>query len=71
MRNILFDERGQYAFIDYEGSRRYDGSTSTPRIQGLRATEVPPEYERGEAGDPYKADIWALAVLILRYCQVR
>ena len=70
LRNILTDNRGHYSSIDYELSRRFDSSIPNPRIHGHRATEVPPEFERGEAGDPYKADVWALAVLILRACQV-
>jgi len=69
LRNILTDNRGHYSSIDYELSRRFDSSIPNPRIHGHRATEVPPEFERGEAGDPYKADVWALAVLILRACQ--
>ena len=70
LRNVLTDDQGHYAWIDYEGSHRFDSSIPNPRIQGLRATEVPPEHERGDASDPYKADVWALAVLILRACQV-
>jgi serine/threonine protein kinase len=70
LRNVLTDGQGHYAFIDYEMSRRFDGSTSNPRIHGHRATEIPPESERGEAANPYKVDVWAIAVLILRGCQV-
>jgi len=56
--------------IDFECSRQFDDATLNPRIQGHRATEIPPEYERGETSDPYKADVWALAVLILRALQL-
>lgn len=70
-RNLLTDDKGHYACIDYELSRQFDSSTPSPQIQGHRATEIPPEFERGEMSDPYKADIWALAVLILQTCKVR
>jgi serine/threonine protein kinase len=70
LRNILTDNRGHYAYIDYELSRRFDCSMPAPQIQPHRATEITPESERGEASDPYKTDVWALAVLILRASQV-
>jgi serine/threonine protein kinase len=69
LRNIVTDYEGHYAYIDYETSRRFNGTTR-PLIFGHRATEVPPECERGEYVDPYKVDVWALAVLILRACKV-
>jgi serine/threonine protein kinase len=69
LRNIVNDYEGHYAYIDYETSRRFDG-TAHPRIFGHRATEMPPECERGEYVDPYKVDVWALAVLMLRACKV-
>jgi serine/threonine protein kinase len=70
VHNILTDDRGHFAYIDYESSQMFDSSISNPQTQVHRATELPPEYERGEPSDPYKSDIWALAVLILRACQV-
>jgi serine/threonine protein kinase len=69
LRNLLTDYNGHYAYIDFEGSRRYAG-VSSPVICGYRGTEVPPECERGELADPYKIDVWALAILMLRACQV-
>lgn len=69
LRNLLTDYNGRYAYIDFELSRRYTG-TANPVIYGYRGTEVPPECERGERTDPYKIDVWALAVLILRACKV-
>ncbi|EIW59978.1 uncharacterized protein TRAVEDRAFT_119655 [Trametes versicolor FP-101664 SS1] len=65
LRNILTDYRGNYACIDYELSTRYDG-VATPRISNARGTEIPPELERGECSDPYKVDVYALGVLLLR-----
>lgn len=70
LTNLLMDDRGNYAYIDYEISRRYDGVT-LPRISDYRATEVPPELENGGCSDPYKVDVWALGILILRVCEVR
>lgn len=67
VRNILTDNQGHYAYIDYEMSRRFN--CPAPRIQNKRATEITPESERGESSDPYKADVWALAILMLRACQ--
>lgn len=69
LRNLLTDYNGQYAYIDFELSRMYT-KTSKPVICGYRGTEVPPECERGAITDPYKIDVWALAVLILRACKV-
>ena len=69
VHNILTDYKSHYAFIDFECCRRFDGAT-TPRIRITRGTEVPPELERGEWSDPYKADVWSLAVLIHRACKV-
>jgi serine/threonine protein kinase len=70
LRNLLTDYNFHYACIDYETSHRFD-CMSHPRLSGIRGTEMPPEAERGEPCDPYKVDIWALAVLILRACNVR
>jgi len=68
-RNIVTDYKGHYAYIDYEASRRFDG-TAPPLVFGYRGTEVPPECERNEWVDPYKVDIWAMAVLMLRACKL-
>ncbi|KAI8998555.1 kinase-like domain-containing protein [Trametes punicea] len=64
LHNILTDNNGHYAFIDYEFSARYDGIIN-PRVYTSRGTEVPPELERGERSDPYKVDIYALGKLIV------
>lgn len=69
LRNLLTDYEGHYAYIDYELSRRFDGADK-PYIHGYRGTEVPPECEEGICNNPYKVDVWALAVLILRACKV-
>ncbi|KAF7322993.1 Protein kinase domain-containing protein [Mycena chlorophos] len=69
LRNLLTDYKGHYAFIDYEMSRRFDAVDSM-RFQNFRSTEVPPECEHGECREPFKADVWALAVLILRACKL-
>jgi len=69
LRNLVTDYDGHYAYIDFELSRRFD-SGSKPYICGYRGTEVPPECEDGICTDPYKVDVWALGVLILRACQV-
>jgi hypothetical protein len=39
-------------------------------MQYYRATEIPPELERGESSDPFKVDVWALGVFILRACKL-
>jgi len=64
IRNLLTDYNSRYAYIDFELSRRFEG-ISEPRIRSCRGTELAPELERGEWGDPYKADIWSLATLIV------
>lgn len=69
LRNIVTDYEGHYAYIDFESSRRFNGTTH-PLIFGYRGTEVPPECERDDHIDPYKVDVWALAVLMLRACKV-
>ncbi|TFK29965.1 hypothetical protein FA15DRAFT_663277 [Coprinopsis marcescibilis] len=69
IRNLVTNCKGQCAFIDFELSRKYD-SVANPRIQGYRATEVPPECETREGCDPFKIDVWALGVLILRVCKL-
>lgn len=63
IRNLLTDYRARYAYIDFELSRRFEGIPD-PRIRCRRGTEVAPELERGDFGDPYKADIWSLATLM-------
>ncbi|KII88468.1 hypothetical protein PLICRDRAFT_41629 [Plicaturopsis crispa FD-325 SS-3] len=68
--NILTDGQGHYATIDYELSRRFHDALD-PRIHGGRSTEMPPEFERGECCDPFKVDIWTLAVLILRVMKLQ
>ncbi|KAI0374986.1 kinase-like protein [Pilatotrama ljubarskyi] len=65
LRNILTDYKGRYACIDYELSTRYDRS-AVPRVCSPRGTEIPPELERGEWSDPYKVDVYALGILLLR-----
>lgn len=69
MPHYSSERKGHYASIDFELSRRYEGIRH-PRIRSARGTEVPPELERGEWSDPFKVDIWALGVLILRACDV-
>ncbi|KAF9075272.1 kinase-like domain-containing protein [Rhodocollybia butyracea] len=64
LRNLLTDYKGHYAFIDFELSRRFE--VGNPRITGRRGTELPPECIDGAFYDPYKVDVWALGVLILR-----
>ncbi|EJD02290.1 kinase-like protein [Fomitiporia mediterranea MF3/22] len=70
LRNILTDFHGRYSYIDFELSRRYTDKSTPPRISGCKGTEVPPELERGEESDPFKVDVWALAVVILRACKL-
>ena len=70
IRNFLTDYRGHYACIDYELSRRYDGARAPPRVLGPRRSEVPPELERGEASDPFKVDVYGLAMTVLRAIDV-
>ncbi|KAI0780837.1 kinase-like domain-containing protein [Trametes elegans] len=65
LRNILTDYQGHYACIDYELSTRYDG-VAHPRVCNPRGTEIPPDLERHEWCDPYKVDVYALGVLLLR-----
>lgn len=70
LRNIVTDHEGHYAYIDFEMSRQFDTSC-TPLVHIYRATEVPPECNRDISVDPFKVDVWALAVLILRASKVR
>ena len=68
VRNAVMDGQ-RYACIDYETSRRFQ--EDHPRVQGVRSCDPPPEVGRGECWDPYKADVWASGMLILRVSQVR
>ncbi|PCH38059.1 kinase-like protein [Wolfiporia cocos MD-104 SS10] len=65
LRNILTNNENRYGCIDFENSRRFD-ETPSPRILGHRGAETPPEVERGQWSDPYKIDIWASGILMLR-----
>ena len=69
LRNFLTDYNGRHACIDYEISRRID-EPSCPRILCPRATEIPPEAERGRPSNPFMVDVWALGILILKACKV-
>ena len=74
VRNVLTDYDGQYACIDYEASRRFyqppveaeggGDSRNTVLIHQPRATEVPPEVEKGYSASPYAMDVWALGMLM-------
>ena len=76
MRNVLTDDDGRGACIDYETSRRFcrppveveEGGDprSSVLIHELRATEIPPEMEMGHSTSPYATDVWALGVLMLK-----
>ncbi|KAI3610441.1 other 1 protein kinase [Moniliophthora roreri] len=69
LRNLLTDYRGNYAYIDYELSRRFE--EPNPLISGGRlGTEVPPECHTDNCYDPFKVDVFALGVLILRACKL-
>ena len=71
LTNLLTDYKGQYAYIDYETSRRFESTDPTTHlIYNYRGTELPPESGMDTPIDPYKVDVWALAVLILRSCKV-
>ena len=76
VRNVLTDYAGRYAYIDYEMSRRFcrppveieegEDPKSSVLVYHPRATEVPPEVEKGHSTSPYAMDIWALGMLISR-----
>lgn len=67
--NILTNCAGSYAYIDFELSQRYSPE-GEPWVCGIRGTELPPEIERGNESSPFKVDIWALGVTLLRACKV-
>lgn len=69
LRNLVTDYNGRYAYIDFELARRFENDPN-PRLVPQRGTEVPPEWEKGEVTDPYKIDVWALGVIMLRACKV-
>ncbi|EKM82655.1 hypothetical protein AGABI1DRAFT_118100 [Agaricus bisporus var. burnettii JB137-S8] len=69
LRNLLSSDNGRCAYIDFELARRFENDPN-PRIVCRRGTEVPPECEQGRLSDPYKIDVWALGVLILRTCKL-
>ena len=70
LTNLLTDYMGHYAYIDYELSRRFEPTDPTHLVYNYRGTELPPESGKDAPVDPYKVDVWALAVLILRSCKV-
>lgn len=69
LQNILTDYQGHYACIDYELSRRFSPNKEA-RIMNTRGTEIPPELEAGRPSNPFKVDIFALGVLIIRASKV-
>ncbi|KDQ60784.1 hypothetical protein JAAARDRAFT_67217 [Jaapia argillacea MUCL 33604] len=69
LHNILTDCKCNFAYIDYELSRCFDG-VANPRIRGRRGTDIPPELERGEWANPYKVDIFSLGMLLVRACKI-
>jgi serine/threonine protein kinase len=71
LTNLLTDYMGHCAYIDYEISRRFESTDPTTHlIYNYRGTELPPESGKDTPIDPYKVDVWALAVLLLRSCKV-
>ncbi|KAG7092489.1 hypothetical protein E1B28_008841 [Marasmius oreades] len=67
--NLLTDYRGHYAYIDFELSHRFE--EPNPRVCGYRlGTEIPPECNGLDSYDPFKVDVFALGVLILRACKM-
>ncbi|KAF9454517.1 hypothetical protein P691DRAFT_716920 [Macrolepiota fuliginosa MF-IS2] len=69
LQNIVTDYNGRYAYIDFELARRFDDDPN-PRITWKRGAEPSPECERGESSDPYKVDVWALGILIVKACEL-
>jgi len=70
LQNLVTDCKGRYAYIDYEQSQCFCPSSQMLCIENYRTTEVPPEFETLTWVDPFKVDIWALGVLILRASKV-
>ena len=70
LSNLLTDYMGNYSYIDYELGRRFDSRAPTHLVCNYRGTELPPESGKNTPVDPYKVDVWALAVLVLRACKV-
>jgi serine/threonine protein kinase len=70
LTNLLTDYMGRCAYIDYELSRRFESTDPTHLVYNYRGTELPPESGKDTPIDPYKVDVWALAVLLLRSCKV-
>ncbi|KAL0581713.1 hypothetical protein V5O48_000295 [Marasmius crinis-equi] len=69
LRNLLTDYQGHYAYIDFELSHIFE--EPFPRAYGCRlGTEVPPECDGPGSYDPFKVDVFALGVLILRACKM-
>jgi serine/threonine protein kinase len=74
VRNVLTDYAGRYAYIDYETSRWFSqppveveqggDARNSILIYQPRATEIPPEVEKGHSTSPYAMDVWALGTLI-------
>ncbi|KZT09443.1 uncharacterized protein LAESUDRAFT_741744 [Laetiporus sulphureus 93-53] len=65
LRNMLTDNHTRYACIDFETSRRFD-KASSPRVFRHHAAETPPEVETSDWCDPYKIDVYASGILMLR-----
>lgn len=70
LTNLLTDCMGHYAYIDFELSRQFESTAPTHLVWNYRGTELPPESGKETPVDPYKVDVWALAVLLLRSCKV-
>ncbi|KIM65301.1 hypothetical protein SCLCIDRAFT_1212469 [Scleroderma citrinum Foug A] len=68
VHNFVTDYYGHYACIDYELSRRLDIDDS--HDVSPRGTEIPPELGHGQSSNLFAIDIWALAMLILRACDM-
>ena len=70
LRNLVTDGRGRYAYIDFEQSQHFSPSVTSHSVYNYHGTEEPPECADQTCVDPFKVDIWALGVLILRACKV-
>jgi hypothetical protein len=70
MHNFLTNREGRCACIDYEMSQTFTAMSSA-RVSGYnRGTEIPPESGRRQFLDPYKVDVWALGILVVRASKV-